>query len=59
MDKNLARFTLRVEKQLLDKLAYISEYEGRTKNKEKSLLLLTSMPYLCLGTECDMRKLWP
>ena len=30
----MARFTLRVPKRLLDKLGYIAEYEGRTKNKE-------------------------
>ena len=29
-----SRFTLRVEKELLEKLGYIAEYEGRTKNKE-------------------------
>ena len=29
-----ARFTLRVSKELLDKLGYIAEYNGRTKNKE-------------------------
>ena len=30
----LARFTLRVPHELLDKLGYIAEYNGRTKNKE-------------------------
>ena len=30
----MARFTLRVPKELLDKFGYIAEYEGRTKNKE-------------------------
>ena len=30
----MARFTLRVPKHLLDQLGYIAEYEGRTKNKE-------------------------
>lgn len=39
MDKNLARFTLRVEKRLLDKLAYVAAYEGRTKNKEIEQLI--------------------
>ena len=34
MDNNLSRYTLRISKQLLDKLGYIAEYEGRTKNKE-------------------------
>ena len=30
----LVRYTLRVEKDLLEKLGYIAEYEGRTKNRE-------------------------
>ena len=30
----LCRYTLRVEAALLDKLGYIAEYEGRTKNRE-------------------------
>lgn len=34
MKDNLCRYTLRVEQELLDKLGYIAEYEGRTKNKE-------------------------
>ena len=34
MDNALSRYTLRISKQLLDKLGYIAEYEGRTKNKE-------------------------
>ena len=34
MKDNLSRYTLRVEQELLDKLGYIAEYEGRTKNRE-------------------------
>ena len=34
MKENLCRYTLRVEKTLLDKFGYIAEYEGRTKNRE-------------------------
>ncbi len=34
MPQDLPRFTLRVPRILLDKLEYIAEYEGRTKNKE-------------------------
>lgn len=34
MKDNLSRYTLRVSQTLLDKLGYIAEYEGRTKNKE-------------------------
>ena len=39
MKDNLPRFTLRINKTLLDKLAYISEFEGRTKNKEIEQLI--------------------
>ena len=34
MKDNLSRYTLRINKLLLDKFGYIAEYEGRTKNKE-------------------------
>ncbi|MBE6899881.1 MAG: Arc family DNA-binding protein [Ruminococcaceae bacterium] len=34
MKNEMGRFTLRVPKTLLDKIGYIAEYEGRTKNKE-------------------------
>ena len=34
MKDNLPRYTLRVPQMILDKLGYIAEYEGRTKNKE-------------------------
>lgn len=34
MKDNLTRYTLRVPQELLDKLGYIAEYEGRTKNRE-------------------------
>jgi predicted DNA-binding protein len=39
MKDNLPRYTLRVPQILLDKLAYIAEYEGRTKNKEIEQLI--------------------
>lgn len=39
MKENLARFTLRVDHSLLERLAYIAEYEGRTKNKEIEQLI--------------------
>lgn len=32
--EELPRYTLRVPKDLLDKIGYIAEYYGRTKNKE-------------------------
>lgn len=39
MKDNLSRYTLRVEQCVLDKLGYIAEYEGRTKNKQLEWLL--------------------
>jgi len=33
-NNDMARFTLRVSKELLDKLGYVAKYNGRTKNKE-------------------------
>ena len=35
----LPRYTLRIPQVLLDKLGYIAEYEGRTKNKEIEQLI--------------------
>ena len=39
MKDNLPRYTLRVSQVMLDKLGYIAEYEGRTKNKELEQLI--------------------
>lgn len=39
MKDNLPRFTLRINRILLDKLQYIAEFEGRTKNKEIEQLI--------------------
>ena len=39
MTDNKSRYTLRVDPMLLEKLAYIAEYEGRTKNKQLEWLL--------------------
>lgn len=39
MKDNLPRYTLRISKNLLDKLGYVAEYEGRTKNKEIEQLI--------------------
>lgn len=36
---HLPRYTLRVPQALLDKIGYIAEYEGRTKNWEIEQLL--------------------
>ena len=34
MKDDKSRFTLRIAPELLEKLGYIAEYEGRTKNRE-------------------------
>ena len=39
MQDNKARYTLRIDPDLLEKLGYIAEYEGRTKNKELECLV--------------------
>ena len=39
MKDSLPRYTLRIPQELLDKLAYIADYEGRTKNKEIEQLI--------------------
>ena len=39
MPEKFKRYTLRVEKTLLDKLGSIAEYECRTKNKELEQLI--------------------
>lgn len=36
---SLPRYTLRIPQELLDKLGYIAEYEGRTKNREIEQLI--------------------
>lgn len=39
MKDDLLRYTLRISPELMNKLAYIAEYEGRTKNKEIEQLI--------------------
>ena len=39
MKDNLSRYTLRISKELLDKLAYVADYDGRTKNREIERLI--------------------
>lgn len=39
MKNEFPRYTLRVPQELLDKLGYIADYEGRTKNKEIEQLI--------------------
>lgn len=39
MPDNKPRYTLRIAPELLEKLGYIAEYEGRTKNRELEHLI--------------------
>ena len=39
MKDNLPRYTLRIPQHSLDKLEYIADYEGRSKNKEIEQLI--------------------
>lgn len=39
MKDTLPRYTLRIPQELLDKIGYIADYEGRTKNKEIEQLI--------------------
>lgn len=39
MKDSLPRYTLRIPQNLLDKLAVVAEYEGRTKNREIEQLI--------------------
>ena len=43
MKDTLSRYTLWVEQALLDKLGYIAEYEGRTKNRELEQMIKKRM----------------
>ncbi len=39
MNSNIVHFSLRVSQALLDKLAFVAAYEGRSKNKEIEQLI--------------------
>lgn len=39
MKKNYPRYTLRIPRELLEKLSYTAEINGRTKNREIELTL--------------------
>lgn len=39
MKDNLPRYTMRIERNLLDRLQYIAKYEGRTANKQLEQLV--------------------
>lgn len=39
MSSNLPRYTLRISQDLLDKIRYIADFEGRSANKEIERLI--------------------
>ncbi len=39
MQDDKTRYTLRIDRTLLDKFGYIAEYEGRTKNREMEQMI--------------------
>lgn len=39
MKNNIPRYTMRIERPLLDRLQYIAKYEGRTANKQLEQLV--------------------
>ena len=47
---NLSRYTLRVDQALLDKLGYIAEYEGRTKNHELEQMIKIQFCFGCTNS---------
>lgn len=50
MKDNLSRYTLRVDQALLDKLGYIAEYEGRTKNRELEQMIKIQFCFGCTNS---------
>lgn len=44
------RYTLRVSQMLLDKLGYIADFEGRTKNKELEQMIKSASLHLRSNT---------
>lgn len=54
---SLPRYTLRVPQDLLDKLGYIAEYEGRTKNREiEQLIKRRIAEFEAVHGEIDLTK---
>ena len=50
MKDNLSRYTLRIDQTLLDKLGYIAEYEGRTKNRELEHMIKIQFCFGCTNS---------
>lgn len=56
MKDNLPRYTLRMPQMYLDKLGYIADYEGRSKNKE---LIQIVKAYIAAFEETHGPIPWP
>lgn len=50
MKDNLSRYTLRIDQTLLDKLGYIAEYEGQTKNRELEQMIKIQFCFGCTNS---------
>ena len=50
MKDNLSRYALRIDQTLLDKLGYIAEYEGRTKNRELEQMIKIQFCFGCTNS---------
>lgn len=50
MKDNLSRYALRIDQTLLDKLGYIAEYEGRTKNRELEHMIKIQFCFGCTNS---------
>lgn len=50
MKDNLSRYTLRIDQTILDKLCYIAEYEGRTKNRELEQMIKIQFCFGCTNS---------
>lgn len=50
MKDNLSRYTLRIDQTLLDKLGYIAEYEGQTKNRELEQMIKIQFSFGCTNS---------
>lgn len=43
LEKNMARYTLRVDRELLEKFRYVSNYEGRSANRQLEQYIIKSI----------------
>ncbi len=43
LEKNMARYTLRGDRELLEKFRYVSNYEGRSANRQLEQYILKSI----------------